>query len=760
MLGSGHAHEDKGSRGDRAGYCCACACAAVAAQQRAGFDEELRRIYERGDYRPQSFGPAAWWEEGRRYTTVEPSAADTNARNAGGARDIVAYDTATGRRDVLVPASMLTPANAAAPLAIDGYTWSRDRSRLLLFTSSVKVWRDNTRGDYWVLDVATKRLRRLGGTAAPSSLMFAKFSPDGTRVGYVRDHDIYVEDLASGSIARLTHDGSATLINGTSDWVYEEELSLRDCFRWSPDGSSIAYWQFDSSGVEMFTLINDTDSLYPTTTRFPYPKVGTTNSAVRIGVVSAKGGPTRWMSVPGDPRNIYLARMEWLADSATLMMQRLNRLQNTNDVLLADARTGNVRAAHRDQSKTWLDVVDDVEWLNDAEFLWVSEKDGWRHAFAVRRDGTGERLVTRFDGDILSVAAVDTAGGWLYFTASPEAATARYLYRSRLDGTGGIERLTPASQPGTHSYDISPDRRWAFHTYSRFDTPPVVELVSLPDHRVARTLVDNAALKARVAPLLQPPVEFFTVDIGGGVVLDGWLLKPGQLEPGRKYPLVMFVYGEVAAQTVVDAWGGNRALFHRALANDGFIVASVDNRGTPAPKGAAWRKVVYGTIGDLSSKEQAAAVGAIARKFAYVDAQRVGIYGHSGGGSNTLNAMFRFPDVYKVGVASAPLADQKLYDTIYQERYMGLPDGNAEGYRVGSAINFAEGLKGKLLVVHGSGDDNVHYQGTEHLVNRLVELGKPFDLMVYPNRTHALSEGRGTTLHYYNLIARYFREHL
>jgi dipeptidyl-peptidase-4 len=442
------------------------------------------------------------------------------------------------------------------------------------------------------------------------------------------------------------------------------------------------------------------------------------------------------------------------------MVQRLNRLQNTNDVLFADARTGDVRAAYRDQSTTWLDVVDDAEWLSEAEFLWVSEKDGWRHAFGIRRDGTGERLITRFDGDIIGVAAVDAAGGWLYFTASPEAATERYLYRARLDGSGGVERITPASQPGTHSYNISPDRRWAFHTYSRFDMPPRVELISLPDHRAARTLVDNAALETRVAPLVEPPVEFFEIDIGGGVALDGWLLRPAQLEPGRKYPLVMFVYGEVAAQTVVDAWGGNRALFHRALAREGYIVASVDNRGTPAPKGAAWRKVVYGTIGDLSSKEQAAAVGAIAAKYTFIDLQRVGIYGHSGGGSNTLNAMFRFPDVYKVGVAGAPVPDQKLYDTIYQERYMGLPDENAEGYRVGSAINFAEGLTGKLLIIHGSGDDNVHYQGTERLVNRLVVLGKPFDLMVYPNRSHAISEGRGTSLHFFSLIARYLREHL
>jgi dipeptidyl-peptidase-4 len=287
------------------------------------------------------------------------------------------------------------------------------------------------------------------------------------------------------------------------------------------------------------------------------------------------------------------------------------------------------------------------------------------------------------------------------------------------------------------------------------DLPPATDLVSLPDHRVVRTLVDNAALKEKLAAQGNPPAEFFTVDVGGGVALDGWMMKPKTFDPSRTYPLLVFVYGEPASQTVLDRWGGNRALFHRALANDGFVVVSVDNRGTPAPKGAAWRKVVYGAIGDLSSKEQAAAARALIARHPFIDGNRVAVWGWSGGGSSTLNAMFRFPDLFKVGVAVAPVPDQRLYDTIYQERYMGLPQQNAEGYRLGSPITFAEGLKGRLLIVHGSGDDNVHYQGTERLVNRLVALGKPFDLMVYPNRSHAISEVEGTTLHVYSLIARY-----
>jgi dipeptidyl-peptidase 4 len=259
---------------------------------------------------------------------------------------------------------------------------------------------------------------------------------------------------------------------------------------------------------------------------------------------------------------------------------------------------------------------------------------------------------------------------------------------------------------------------------------------------------------------VSPPVEFFTVGVGDDVTLDGWMLKPSDFDASRRYPVIVYVYGEPANQTVTDRWFGGRMLFHRALAEAGYVVVSVDNRGTPAPKGVRWRKVVYGAVGDLAAKEQAAAVHALVDRHPFLDPARVGMWGWSGGGSNTLLAMFRFPDVFHVGVSVAPVPDKALYDTIYQERYMGLPRDNVEGYRISSPINFADGLTGRLLLVHGSGDDNVHYQGTERLMNRLIELGRPFDVMVYPNRTHAIAEGPGTTIDVYRRIARYFLDHL
>ncbi len=755
------------------------AAATIAHAQQADPARALRaqldRIFTDRAYDPPRFGPAIWLPDGTGYTVVEKA-------GGGDESEIARYDAATGARTVLVPASRLVPpgsphqtANPPKPFDIDEYVWSDDGRRLLIFTNTKKVWRVNTRGDYWVLDVTSGALKKIGGSAPESSLMFAKFSPDGTRVAYVRANNIYVERLDDGKTIALTQDGSETTINGTSDWVYEEELDLRDGFRWSPDGRRIAYWQFDSTGVGIFSLIDDTSELYPKVRRIPYPKVGTTNSAARIGVVRADGGKTTWVKAPGDPREHYLARLDWI-DAQTVAIQQLNRLQNQNDYLLADAATGSVARAFRDSSSTWVDVVDEVRWIDKGRsFLWISERDGWNHVYRVSRDAArtttvtngagpaasdGTTLVTRFDADVTDVVGVDEAQGWLYFRASPDNPTQRYLYRSRLDGSGSPERVTPVDQPGTHTYDAAPGARLTFHTWSQIDRPPSTDVVELPSHRSLRALTDVSALRSKLTDVLKPPAEFLKVDIGGGTVLDGWMLKPSTFDRTRKYPVIVFVYGEPAGQMVTDRWGGINILFHRALAEAGYVVVCFDNRGTPSPRGAAWRKIIYGTVGDLSSKDQAAAIRAVSEKFPFVDNDRLGIWGWSGGGSSTLNAMFRFPDVYKVGVSVAPVPDQRLYDTIYQERYMGLPRDNAEGYRIGSPINFAEGLKGKLLLVHGSGDDNVHYQGTERLVNRLIELGKPFDLMVYPNRTHAINEGRGTSAHIYQLIARYFLEHL
>ncbi|MEW6074115.1 MAG: S9 family peptidase [Planctomycetota bacterium] len=737
------------------GAFAACAAPAPAPATPPSALLTLDRLHGPNALAGRSYGPARWLADGTGYTTLDgPLGEDA-------VREVVRHDPASGTREVLVSAAQLTPAGADRPLAIADCAWSADGRRLLVFTNTRRVWRVHSRGDYWVLDLDAGTLRRLGAGFPEASLMFAKFSPDGTRVAYVQANDIWVEDLAGGVVVRLTHDGSDTIINGNFDWVYEEEFLIRDGFRWSPDGRRIAYWQLDAAGVGVFTLVDYTAALYPKLTPIPYPKAGTTNSACRIGIVEAAGGETTWLALGGDPRNEYVARMDWAASADEVVLQHLNRAQNALQVRLGNAVSGEVRTILTEASDTWVDVVDDLRWLEGgARFLWLSERDGWRHAYLVGRDGGEVRLLTPGPYDVERILGADEEDGWLYFTASPDDPTRRTLHRVPLDGSGSLERLTPADRPGTHSYKLSPDADWAIHTRSAFDSPPVIDLVRLPGHEVVRTLEDNAALAAAVGKLARGEREFFRVDIGGDVLLDAWSMKPPDFDPARRYPVLFYVYGEPWGQTVLDEWDGGTYLWHLLLTQRGYVVMSVDNRGTPAPRGAEWRHSIYGRIGILASADQAAAVRAIAARWPWVDRDRIGIWGWSGGGTMTLNALLRFPALYRTGLAVAPVPNERLYDTIYQERYMGLPDANPEGYRLGSPVTFADRLAGNLLLVHGTGDDNCHYQGTEELIDAFIAAGKRFTMMAYPNRSHGIQEGPGTRRHLYDLLTWYLEENL
>jgi dipeptidyl-peptidase-4 len=737
----------------------------------------IDRIFHSAEFRPEPSGPLRWLSRQSAYTTKEPS------ERVKGFHDIVRTDPASGRREILVSAGQLIPPGAQAPLRIEDYHWSDNDGLLLIYTNSRRVWRKNTRGDYWVFDLSSRALQKLGGAAAPSTLMFARFSPDGSKVAYVRDRDLYVEDLATRKVTRLTTAGAATVINGTSDWVYEEEFDLRDGFRWSPDGSMIAFWQFDTAGVDDYYLVNNIGGLYQQLRRFKYPKVGRPNSACRIGVVRitdlpglpeipaelhvGRAGDVTWLDVVGDPREHYIPRMDWAGNSDEVVLQQLNRLQNTNTVLLARPRgrqetltSMQIRTLLTERDKAWVDVHDHLHWLDSGkQFTWLSERDGWRRLYVVSRSGGQARAVTPAGIDVIDVARADEKTGWVYYLASPQNAAQKYLHRVRLDGTDA-RQMSPAGQPGTHTYDVSPDARWAVHTFSTFDTPPTVNLIRLPEHTVVRPLAENKALHEKVKALKRRPVEFFRVDIGGGVALDGWCLKPPDFDAGKRYPVLFHVYGEPAGQTVLDRWGGSTYLWHLLLAQQGYLVMSVDNRGTPAPRGREWRRAVYRQVGILAPQEQAAAARAILKRWPFVDAGRVGVWGWSGGGSMSLNAIFRYPELYHTALAVAPVSNQRYYDTIYQERYMGLPGDNPAGYRDGSPITHAHRLKGNLLLVHGTADDNVHYANTEALVNELIAANKQFAMMAYPNRSHSIDEGANTRRHLFGLLTRYLQQHL
>jgi dipeptidyl-peptidase-4 len=732
----------------------ASAVSPATAQQSDSSLLTLDRIYNSPEFAPQFPGALRWMPDGNAYTKLERS------KETSGGQDLIRYDAATGASRILVPASRFTPAGAERPLRVESYTWSPDGRQLLIYTNSARVWRANTRGDYWLLPLENGSLRKLGGNGTPSTMMFAKFSPDNQSVAYVRENNIYVEDLGTGAITQVTTDGSRTTINGTFDWVYEEEFSLRDGFRWSPDSKLIAYWQLDATGVRDFLLVNNTDSLYSFTIPVQYPKAGTTNSAARIGVVPASGGATRWMQVEGDPRNNYLARMEWSGNSNEIVIQHLNRLQNTLEIMLGNAATGGIRTVLTERDSAWLDVVDDLRWLDgDRRFTWVSERSGWRHVYVVSRDGRTIRPVTAGAFDVDRVVQIDERGGWLYYIASPDNPTQRYLYRTRLDGRGRPARLTPDGQSGTHQYSLAPGAKWGVHTWSSFASPPAVELVRLPEHRTVNVLASNDSLRSKVDRLRRGESRFFRVPAGNGVELDGWVMFPPGMDSTRKYPILFHVYGEPAGTTVNDAWGWDNYLWHLMLTQQGYIVASLDNRGTPSLRGREWRKSVYRKIGVIASVDQAGAVRSMLR-WPMIDSTRIGVWGWSGGGSMTLNLLFRYPDLYQTGMSVAPVPDQRLYDTIYQERYMGLPQDNEEDYLQGSPFTFADSLKGNLLVVHGTGDDNVHYQGTERLINALVKANKPFTMMAYPNRSHGIFEGEGTTIHLMSLLTRYLNQHL
>ena len=712
----------------------------------------LEMIYkQRSPIRVQSFGGIKWLKEGNGYSRSEPS-----GDNAG--VDIIRYDAATGAKSVMIPASKLLVKETGKYLPVSDYAWSTDNKKMMIFTNTQRVWRYNTRGDYWVLNLETGSLKKLGNSRPTASLMFAKFSPDNSKAAYVSENNIYVEDLASGQITQITFDGNKDIINGTFDWAYEEEFSCRDGFRWSPDSKFIAYWNSDTRGTGVFYMINNIDSIYSKIIPFPYPKVGTTNSSVKVGIISAAGGSTQWIPIPGDARNNYIPRMDFIPNSNELMIQQLNRLQNTNKVWIAQVGSAKLDNILTETDNAWVGLHDNIHWVdNERYFTWTSDREGWLHLYLVSRDGKDIRPITAGNFDVESVAGVDMKAGYVYFISTMENYTQRDLFRAKLKGNGKVELASPVSQKGQHRYSMSPTGTWAIHTFSNTVTPPIIDMVSFPKGNSARVLVDNSDAKKTFDDMGLQSKEFVKVDIGE-IVLDASVLKPKNFNPTKKYPVIVSVYGEPAGSTVQDSWSAD--LFDQYMLQQGYIIVSIENRGARVPRGREWRKGIYGKIGILNASDQARGIVALGKLLPYLDMSRVGVTGWSGGGSSTLNAMFQYPDIYHTGIAIAFVSDQRLYNSIYQERYMGLPSVNVEGYREGSPITHAGKLKGNLLIIHGTGDDNVHYQSCEMLVNELVKHEKLFSMLSYPMRSHGINERENTTYHLRMSMVNYWKANL
>ena len=598
--------------------------------------------------------------------------------------------------------------------------------------------------------------------------MFAKFSPDGKQVAYVSEHNLFAEDVNSGISRRLTNDGSRKMINGTFDWVYEEEFGCRDGFRWSPDGKQIAFWQVDATKIRDYYMLNTTDSVYSKVIPVEYPKTGDAPSPVKIGVVSLSNGAIRWMKIDGDPQQNYLPRMEWSGNNE-LIVQQLDRRQQESKLIYCNSNDGNCRTFWAENDEAWVDLnaaepggdPSGWFWVNKRQdFLWVSEKDGWRHIYKISKDGKTVSLLTKGNYDIAVIKAIDEVNNYVYFSASPNNATQLYLYRVRLNNPGKqlkeeAELVSYAKQKGTHNFDISPNAKIARHMFSNYNTPPVVEWVTLPENRpmnsatsIANTMKSNPAIN----------VEYMQIKTEDNILLDAWMNKPKNFDPSKKYPIVFYVYGEPAATTTDDVFGNHdNFLYDGDMGGDGYIQVALDNRGTPSLKGAGWRKAIYRKNGTINIRDMAMGAKKILEN-KFIDKDRVAVWGWSGGGSSTLNLMFQYPEIFKTGIAIAAVTNMLYYDNIYTERYMGLPQENMADYIRGSAINHVQGLKGNLLLVHGSGDDNVHFSNAEALVNELVKYNKQFQFMEYPNRTHNINEGEGTTEHLIKLYSDFLRK--
>ena len=648
-------------------------------------------------------------------------------------------------------------------LEIESFSFSQSKNKILIFTQSVKVWRYNTRGDYWVYDFKKNEIQKLGRNMSSSSLMFAKFSPNERFVAYVSKEktesgirnsstsvNIYLESLDDRSIKKLTSsNGTKKLINGTFDWVYEEEFGCRDGFIFNEDGTRIAFWQIDANQVRDFYMINNTDSIYSYTIPVEYPKVGEDLTPARIGVINLSNAEITWMKIPGEQNKFYLPRMTWMPGRNDLMIQQLNRKQNHSKIYIANANDGSTELLMEEKDDAWVDLRSSwpyqvqAGWKfinNGKEFLYTTEKDGWSHIYRFDITNKTEYLVTKGNYDVVKPLAYDEKNESVYFIASPENPTERYLYKTSAKGDGKLIRVTPDILEGSHNYQISTKAKYAFHSFSNYFTRPMQAIVSLPNHKFINEN-QNMIEKYDLEKKKDHPLEFFEITTVDNVTMEGWIVKPKNLNKNKKYPVLFYFYSEPAGQTGVNRYGaGNNSLYDGNLGEDGYVYVTFDGRGTPSPKGRAWRKAIYRNIGRINVRDMAMGAKAVFEKYEFIDTSRVAVHGWSGGGTATLNCLFQYPEIFHTGIAAAAVANQLTYDNIYQESYMGDPKESYQDYVDGSPIKYAKNLKGNLLYIHGTGDDNVHYQNAEMLANELIKHKKVFYMLSYPNRSHGIRE--------------------
>jgi dipeptidyl-peptidase 4 len=740
------------------------ACATLSLAQSASLSVE--RIFRSRDFLAQGLPYVQWMKDGRSYLRI---------KNDLGAVMLVKVDAVTGAETVLVPAGVLKDSSGAA-LDVEDVTLNADESAALIFHSSVRVWRTNTRGVYHVVTFATRTLTPLvsaptlpaarppvgpgflatglaSGASDPNLQMFAKFSPDGSKVAFGRANDLWVKDLRTGVETRLTTDGSDDIINGTTDWVYEEELGLRDAFRWSPDSKRIAFWRFDQSAVPAFPVVDEL-GLYPRVSTLRYPKAGEANSRVTIHVIGADGSGRHPLSV-GPDTGQYITRLEWI-DADSIAVQRMPRKQNQLELLLLDASTGTGRTIVTERDSAYVNPEGEpIVWLADRRrFLLRSDRSGWQQYYLYHRDGRLLTRVTTDSMDVLELLAVDQKGAAAYVQVAAPTATQQQVMRVSLDGKRA-QRLTVGD--GAHSVLISPTAAYMFDAHSRLGVPPTVSLFALPRMTKVKELTDNAPLRARLTAPGMPSAELFRIPMPDGTQLDAYRILPAGFDSTKRYPVLMHSYGGPAAPQVVDQWSGSRYLYHASLAQQGYVIVVADNRGA-AFRGRDFRKATQLSLGLKETRDQIDVARWLGRQ-SWVDASRIGFWGWSFGGYLATMVAAKGGDVFRAVIAVAPVTDWRLYDTIYTERFMWTPQGNASGYAETAPQNSVAGITARFLLIHGTGDDNVHPQNSLQLIEKMVRANRPIQQLFYPNRTHSISGGN-TTVHLYDAMTRFWRENL
>lgn len=697
----------------------------------------IERIFGSHAFAQKSLQNVQWVDGGKKFSYLDMDTASATL-------SLFTYTVASGKRELVMSGKALA-SHGETPMRIGSYQWSPDFSKILV-TGTLPARRTKTGGNFGVYDLDEQSFRLLTDTTAHQAIM--QWSPDNRHIGFVREHNLFMIDAETGQETQLTFDGSPDILNGMFDWAYEEEFSIINGFAWSPDGSRIAFWRLDQSRVPTFPLIQyPEDEAHPLIEQTHYPKAGDPVSRVKIGVMETATMTTTWIV---EDSTGYIPRIQWTNDSDILCYQRLNRLQDTLDLVLADVRSGVGHLAVRETSPAWVDIVDHVVFLDRSdEFIWMSSRDGHMHLYRYAPDGKPIRQLTHGDWEVVSVAGVNERMGAVYFTATEHAVTQRHLYRVRLDGTG-LKRIS--REEGWHAIRMSPNNLVYIDTHSSMGIPPVTSLRTNDGARIA-TLVRNTLDSLAGVPLGKS--SFFRFTTRDSVSLNGWRILPVDFDSTRRYPVLMFVYGGPGSQTVTDSWGGSNYLWYQMLAEKGYMVVSVDNRGTGG-RGTAFMQGTYKHLGILETHdfvETAHYLGTLP----WVDSTRLGIWGWSGGGYYTCMAMTLGAGAFKTGIAVAPVTDFRFYDAIWTERYMQRPVDNPDGYRESSPITYASRLQGNLLIIHGTEDDNVHWQNTIVFVDELIRQKKQVQTMFYPGKAHGIG---GAAVHLYTMMTQFLLDHL